>query len=113
MSNIADPSQVKQAITDGAVYSGGKLVVSGVEKFLKLDVSNPDAPFWTLDEANGLLLLNRAHFNRIANNTVITAPGPYQYCFADGSGAAIGQLAVDTVEIDGVDVLRAMVIDPP
>ena len=110
---IANPSQIKNAIDAGAVFSSGLLVVSGVAKYPKLDNSNPAEPFWTLDDVSGTPLLNRAHFNRIANNIVLTDPGTYQYCLADGGGMAIGQLAVVTVEIDGVNVQRAAVIDPP
>lgn len=106
---IANPSEIKDAITAGAVYSGGLLVVSGVAKYPKLDNTDPDAPFWTLDDVSGTPLLNRAHFNRLATNIVLTDPGPYQYCLADGSGTPIGQLAVMTVDGDQ----RAMVIDPP
>ena len=106
---IADPSLVKQAISEGATYSGGLLTVSGVDKYLQLDVSDPAAPFWKLDAGSGVPIFNRAHFNRIANNSIITdAQSPYRFCFENG-GAVVGQLALVTV--DGEQ--KAMIIDPP
>ena len=110
---IANPAQIKDAITAGATFSAGLLVVSGVAKYPKLDNSDPAHPFWKLDDVSGTPLLNRAHFNRIANNIVLTDPGDYQYCLADGNGNPIGQLAVVTVTIDDTPEPRAMVIDPP
>jgi len=110
---IANPSQIKNAIDAGAVFSSGLLVVSGVAKYPKLDNSNPAEPFWTLDDVSGTPLLNRAHFNRIANNIVLTDPGTYQYCLADGGLLHKIDPATGTVEIDGVKHPRAAVIDPP
>lgn len=111
--STANPIEIKDAISAGATFSGGLIVVAGVAKYPKLDNTNPAEPFWTLDDADGTPFLNRSHFLRVANNIVLTDPGDYQYCLADGNGNPIGQLAVKTVEIDGVPQPRAMVIDPP
>lgn len=97
----ADCTLIKDAIDNGATYSGGFVVEGGVAK--KLVLTNG---VFTLDENDpaGVLFYNRRHFDLLADGVVLTDPGEYQFAIADAEGNPIGQLAI----VAG----RAKVIDP-
>lgn len=108
MSNRANPTVVKTAITNGATFSGGKLVVSGTAYWLRLDTTDPDNPAWVLDASEGVKFWNRTQFTMVKNNIVLADPGEYQWCIATSGGMPIGQLAVTNIEGENV----AAILDP-
>lgn len=97
--SYANFSAIKTAIDNGATYSGGYVVESGVAKLCKLD-----AGVWTLDESEGVPFYNAAHFGRVRDNIILLDPGEYQYAIAEDAETPIGQLAL----VAG----KARVIDP-
>jgi len=92
----ANPTAIKDAIDNGATWSGGALVISDVSNYCVLADG-----VWSLSSVSGDTM-PRGAFRLIQNGTLITDPGEYQWCF-DTAGGTL-QLA----EQDGV----ATLIDP-